>query len=99
MWLHESGFAATGAERDRRGMEIVLHRDAAEFAAAAGPLLESDPLRHTVDLSVLDAMHRGGQPHAALLTVHENGEVTGAALRSPVRETLVAAVSPALAPA
>src|SRR5690242_43482 len=80
-------------------MEIVLHDDVGPFAAAAGPLLEADPLRHTVELTVLDAMHRGGEPHAVLLTVHEHGEVTGAALRSPGRETLVSAVPPGLAPA
>jgi GNAT superfamily N-acetyltransferase len=80
-------------------MEIVLHDDAGAFAAAAGPLLEADPLRHTIALSVLDAMHRGGEPSAVLLTVHEAGEVTGAALRSPGRPTLVSAVPHRLAPA
>ncbi|GAA5138336.1 GNAT family N-acetyltransferase [Pseudonocardia adelaidensis] len=80
-------------------MEIVLHRDAGAFAAAAGPLLQADPLRHTVALSVLDAMCRGGEPSAVLLTVHEGGEVTGAALRSPGRPALVSAVPPRLAPA
>jgi GNAT superfamily N-acetyltransferase len=80
-------------------VEIVLHRDAGEFATAAGPLLRADPLRHTMALSALDAIHRGGEPSAALLTVHEAGEVTGAALRSPGRQTLVSAVPPRLAPA
>jgi GNAT superfamily N-acetyltransferase len=80
-------------------VEIVLHDDAAAFAAAAGPLLEADPLRHTMALTVLDGMHRGGEPSAVLLTVHEAGEVTGAALRSPGRPTLVSAVPPRLAPA
>ena len=80
-------------------MEIVLHRDADAFAAAAGPLLQADPLRHTVALSVLDAMCRGGEPSAVLLTVHEGGEVTGAALRSPGHPALVSAVPARLAPA
>jgi GNAT superfamily N-acetyltransferase len=80
-------------------VEIVLHRDAGEFATAAGPLLRADPLRHTMALSALDAMHRGGEPSAVLLTVHEAGEATGAALRSPGRQTLVSAVPPRLAPA
>jgi GNAT superfamily N-acetyltransferase len=73
-------------------VEIVLHDDPAAFAAAAGPLLEADPLRHTTELTVLDGVHRGGEPSAVLLTVHEAGEVTGAALRSPGRPTLVSAV-------
>jgi GNAT superfamily N-acetyltransferase len=80
-------------------MEIVLHDDASEFAAAAGPLLQADPLRHTIALSVLDGIHRGGEPSAVLLTVHEAGEVTGAALRSPGRPALVSAVPHELAPA
>jgi GNAT superfamily N-acetyltransferase len=45
-----------------------------------------------VALTVLDAMHRAGEPSAVLLTVQEAGEVTGAALRSPGRATLVSAV-------
>lgn len=80
-------------------MEIVLHDDAGEFAAAAGPLLQADPLRHTLALSVLDGIHRGGEPSALLLTVHEAGEVAGAVLRSPGRPALVSAVPPRLAPA
>jgi GNAT superfamily N-acetyltransferase len=80
-------------------MEIVVHDDVGEFAAAAGPLLRADPLRHTIALTVLDAVHRGGEPSAVLLTVHEAGEVTAAALRSPARPTLVSAVPPRLAPA
>jgi len=80
-------------------VEIVLHRDVGGFAAAAGPLLQADPLRHTMALSVLDGMHRGGEPSAVLLTVRESGEVTGAALRSPGRATLVSAVPPRQAPA
>lgn len=80
-------------------MEIVLHDDPGAFAAVAGPVLSADPLRHTTALTVLDAMRRGGEPHAALLTVVEGGEVTGAALRSPGRPTLVSAVPPRLAEA
>jgi GNAT superfamily N-acetyltransferase len=80
-------------------MEVVLHDDAGSFAAAAGPLLQADPLRHTIALGALHAMHRGGEPSIVLLTVHEAGEVTGAVLRSPGRSTLVSAVPPRLAPA
>ncbi|GAA0937517.1 GNAT family N-acetyltransferase [Pseudonocardia zijingensis] len=76
-----------------------MHDDPGSFAAAAGPLLQADPLSHTVALSVLDAMCRGGEPSAVLLTVHEVGEVTGAVLRSPGRPALVSAVPARLAPA
>lgn len=80
-------------------MEIVQHRDAGAFAAVAAPLLQADPLRHTVALSVLDAMLRDGEPSAVLLTVHDGGEATAAVLRSPGRPALVSAVPPRLAPA
>jgi GNAT superfamily N-acetyltransferase len=87
----------------RRGIvdsaEIVLHDDVGEFARLTRPLLERDPLRHTMALSVLDGMCRGGEPHSCLLTLHEAGEVSGAALRSPGHLTLVSAVPPRLAPA
>jgi predicted GNAT family acetyltransferase len=91
---------AGGAERGIvPGVEIVLHDDAATFAEVAGPLLRADPLRHTIALGELDAVHRGGEPASVLLTVHEAGEVTGAALRSPGRLAPVSAVPPRLAPA
>jgi GNAT superfamily N-acetyltransferase len=80
-------------------VKIELHDDVAEFARLAQPLLDADPLRHTLALGVLDAMVRGGERAAVLLTAHEAGEVTGAALRSPGRPTLVSAVPPRLAPA
>jgi GNAT superfamily N-acetyltransferase len=80
-------------------VKIVLHDDVAGFARLARPLLDADSLRHTLALGVLDAMVRGGERAAVLLTVDEAGEVTGAALRSPGRPTLVSAVPPRLAPA
>jgi GNAT superfamily N-acetyltransferase len=93
------GLAGAAARGIVLRVEIVTHDDAGAFAAAAGPLLQADPLRHTMALTVLDTMHRGGEPSAVLLTVHEAGEVTGAALRSLGRSTLVSAVPPRLAPA
>jgi predicted GNAT family acetyltransferase len=60
-------------------METVLHRDLAEFVAAAGPLYRADPVMHTVALTVME------QPFEfhTLLTAHHGGEVVGAALRTP----------------
>jgi RimJ/RimL family protein N-acetyltransferase len=78
-------------------VEIVLHGDAGTFAAAAGPLLRADPLRHTVALTVLDGMCRAGDPFTVLLTGHEGGRVVAGALRSPGRYALVSAVPPAYA--
>jgi RimJ/RimL family protein N-acetyltransferase len=73
-------------------VEIVLHEAAETFAAAAGPVLCADPLRHTVALTVLDGIRRAGHEAAALLTLHEAGKVVGAALRTPGRPVLVSAV-------
>ncbi|OLT21118.1 hypothetical protein BJF78_08665 [Pseudonocardia sp. CNS-139] len=80
-------------------MEIVRHGTPEAYAAAAGPLLRADPLRHTIALTALDGMCRDGHPAAVLLTVHEHGEVTAALLRSPGRPALVSAVPPRLAAA
>jgi GNAT superfamily N-acetyltransferase len=80
-------------------MQIVLHDDPVGFARQARPVLEADPLRHTMALTVLDALCRGGDPAAALLTAHEDGAVVAAALRTPGRPALVSAVPPAHAAA
>lgn len=80
-------------------MKIVLHDTAQSFADAAGPVLRADPLRNTIALTVLDGMCREGHEAAALLTVHEGGEVVGAALRSPGRGVLVSALPPRYAAA
>lgn len=80
------------------GVEIVLHDDVDEFARLARPLLDADPLRHTITLTVLDGMCRAGEPAAALLTAHDvGGAVLAALLRSPGWPALVSGVPPALA--
>jgi GNAT superfamily N-acetyltransferase len=74
--------------------------DVASFVSTAWPLLAADPLRHTVGLTVLDALNRArtgaDRPHevAALLTVHDAGAVAGALLRTAGRPALVSAVRP-----
>lgn len=85
-------------------MDVVLHRsgagwDVASFAAAAGPVLEADPVRHTLALTVLDRLADGAGKPALLLTVHRRGAVAGIALREHGRPTLVPALPPALATA
>lgn len=52
-----------------------------EFAALVRPLLDADPLRHTITLTVLDELCRGGEAAATLATVHDGGAVVGALLR------------------
>ena len=81
------------------GMEAVPHTDPGEFARLVRPLLEPDPVRHTMLLTVLDAVCRGVFRAAAMLTAHEDGTVVGALLRTEGRPALVSAVPPRCAPA
>jgi predicted GNAT family acetyltransferase len=75
-------------------MDLVVHGDVQAFARPALPLLWSDPVRHTAEISVFDALCRGQERAATLLTVHDAGEVVGAALRTPGRPVLVSALRP-----
>ncbi len=77
----------------------MLHDDAVAFARVARPLLDADPLRHNMALTVLDTLCRGGGPVAALVTVCNGGELVAAALRTPGRPALVSAVPPSHAAA
>ena len=76
------------------GMEVVPHTDAGAFARLAHPLLEPDPVRHTSILTVLDGVRTGAFDPTAMLTVHENGGVVGALLRTAGHPALVSAVPP-----
>jgi GNAT superfamily N-acetyltransferase len=76
------------------GMEVVPHTDAGAFARLARPLLEPDPVRHTSILTVLDGVRTGAFDPTAMLTVHENGGVVGALLRTAGHPALVSAVPP-----
>jgi predicted GNAT family acetyltransferase len=85
-------------------VDVTLHRsgagwDVAAFAAAAGPVLEADPVRHTLALTVLDRLAGGTGKPALLLTVHRRGAVAGVVLREHGRPALVSALPPALATA
>lgn len=62
-------------------MEVVAHSDVGEFARLARPLLDADPVRHTIALTALDAVGRGAFEPAVLLTVHVDGGLTGVVLR------------------
>lgn len=81
-----------GSDHDGR-VEIRLHDPGAQgltaFAALARPLLDIDPVRHTVALSVLDGLCRTGERAAVLVSAHEQGRVAGVALRSTGRPLLV----------
>lgn len=78
-------------------MEIRLHRDAARFAALTGPLLETDPVRHTIALTTLARRLRQADTAPApsvLLTVHHGAELAGAAICFPPRDLIVSALPP-----
>lgn len=62
-------------------MEIRLHDDPVEFAALARPLYATDPVTHTVALTVLM------QPseYCTLLTARSQNGMVGAAFRNPQR--------------
>jgi RimJ/RimL family protein N-acetyltransferase len=72
-------------------MEIVAHGDAAAFASLALPLLEADPLRHTIAMTVVRGILLGDGA-ASMITLHEGADVVGALVRSPDRAALVSGV-------
>lgn len=52
-------------------MRLVRYADAAAFAEAALPCYATDPARHTVALTTLDALLRSGAPPPLAMTLHE----------------------------
>ena len=71
---------------------------AGEYARVVRPLLDADPVRHTVLLTVLDGLVRDRLPAAHLLTVHDGGSLVGASLRTPGRCVQVSAMPAAVMP-
>lgn len=62
-------------------MEVRLHDSVEEFRAVAEPLYRSDPVQHTIELTLLVA---GGFPDNSFLsTVWDSGTPVGAALQTP----------------
>ena len=67
-------------------MDVVLHPDLAGFLELVEPFYAADPVTNTLALTVLDGLRRGqsfGAADPLLFSIHENGEVRGAALRTP----------------
>jgi predicted GNAT family acetyltransferase len=71
-------------------MEARVHQDTAEFRDTAWPLLAADPVKHTV---VLTATARP-LPGALLITLHDNGNLVGAAIQTGSYPMVVTAVPP-----
>ena len=80
-------------------MEVVVHTDVGEYARLARPLLDADPVRHTIALTVLDALCHGAHEPALLLTVHDAGAAVGAVLRCAGWPLILSALPPGLADA
>jgi predicted GNAT family acetyltransferase len=73
-------------------VDVRLHRDVAEFTALTRPLLEADPIRHTIALTVLALLPRvpeGDEGPPVLLSVHRDGVLAAAAVRTPPRDLIV----------
>ena len=78
-------------------MEVVPHTDVGEFARLARPLLEADPVRHTIALTALDALCRGREEAGLLLTVHDDAGLAGVVLRTTGWPLVLSALPAALA--
>jgi RimJ/RimL family protein N-acetyltransferase len=80
-------------------VQVRFHDDVDEFAAVAVPLLQRDPVLHTVELTLL----RGGALIAGeallLLTVWEDGVAVGAALQTRPQGLLGTGLTIACVPA
>lgn len=73
-------------------MDVRLHHDTAEFTALTRPLLEADPIRHTVVLTVLALLARVPQSDEGppvLLSVHRDGVLAAAAVHTSLRDLIV----------
>jgi GNAT superfamily N-acetyltransferase len=77
-------------------MRVTLHPRVAAFDAAAAPLYDADPVRHTLAQTVLDRLRTTAGP-GLLLTVARGGSTVGAVLRECGRNAVVSALPPAYA--
>jgi GNAT superfamily N-acetyltransferase len=77
-------------------MRVTVHPRVAAFDAAAAPLYDADPVRHTLGQTVLDRLRTVGRPEL-MLTVARGGSTVGAVLREGGRNAVVSALPPAYA--
>jgi len=76
-------------------MHVQRHHDLAGFADLTAAMLAADPVRHTVALSVLDALQRAptpDRPPPVLLSVHQGAALVGAAVRTPPQVLMCSAL-------
>jgi predicted GNAT family acetyltransferase len=77
-------------------MDVRRYQDPDEFRAVVSDLLGTDPVRHTVALTVMNRFLTG-EPRPApleplMVSLHRGGELVGAALRTPPWPFIVSAV-------
>ena len=80
-------------------MRVTLHETVAAFDAAAGPLYDADPTRHTLAHTVLDRLRHRPDRAELLLTVARGGETVGALLQEVRRPAVASALPPGYAAA
>jgi GNAT superfamily N-acetyltransferase len=80
-------------------MDVRAHRDPEEFEALAGPLYRSDPVTHTLPITVLAGFFRDPSTEPVMLTVHRAGELYGAVFRTPPWPLVVSGLPGDAAPA
>lgn len=80
-------------------MRVTVHETVAAFDAAAGPLYDADPARHTLAHTALVRLRDRPDLAGLLLTVAHRGETAGALLQEAGRPATVSALPPVLAAA
>jgi GNAT superfamily N-acetyltransferase len=80
---------------------MELHRtiDSAEFADVALPFLSRDPVRHTILLTVVENERLNPSAGSWFAWVRDDGEVVGAALRTPPYNVALSTMPPDVAAA
>ena len=80
-------------------MDVRVHDDPAAFDAATRDLYAADPVRHTLAITVIARNLYDPAIAPVMLTVHRDGELYGAAFRSPPWPVVVSGLPVDTAPA
>ncbi|MCP2092712.1 MULTISPECIES: GNAT family N-acetyltransferase [Actinosynnema] len=65
-------------------VDVVVHEDPAGFWAVAGDFFRADPVRHTVPIAVVEqCLRQPERPSVVCVTVHDDGQLVAAAVRTP----------------
>lgn len=64
-------------------MDVRAHDEPGKFEATAGRLFAADPVRHTIAVGVIARYLHDPATEPVMVTVHRDGELYGAVLRTP----------------